>query len=185
MVCKPVVVFGCANQCNLTHRWIVEKKKNCDTPLCDYMEKTWHPYRQTDIKHVYRCFSLISASSILAKKPLVLGRHCCHAANCLPRWTIADRRWRGERKWQECCTELLLIHSFEPFVLQKVKSWGEAGAEVQTKPPSPPLLSSFPNCTIWGRLRSEAFSEAAVKFLLTVKLKPCHTISRSWTLDWN
>lgn len=130
-------------QYRLSHRWIVGEKKNSDSSLCDYIEKTWHPCRQTGIKHVYRRTSLISASSIPTKEPLVLGHRCCHTANCLPGWTMADRRWRGGRKWKECCPELLLICSFGPFVLQKVKSQGGAGAEVQTKPPLPPLDSEL------------------------------------------
>lgn len=51
-------------------------------------------------------------------------------------WLIGDEEEEGSDK---SVTELLLIRLFEPFVLQKVKSRGGAGAEVQTKPPSPPL----------------------------------------------
>lgn len=136
----PVVVLGCATHpiqvVSSLNSW---KKQNKTKPLCDYIEKTWYPCRQTGIKHIYRRFSLISVSSISTKEPLVLGRSCCHTANCLPGWTMADRRWRGGRKWQECCPELLLIRSFEPFVLQKVKSRAGAGAGVQTKQTLPPL----------------------------------------------
>lgn len=55
-------------------------------------------------------------------------------------WLIGDEEEEGSDK---SVTELLLIHLFKPFVLQKVKSRGGAGAEVQTKPPSPPLESEL------------------------------------------
>lgn len=104
-------------------------------------EETWHPCRLTGIKHVYWCFFMIKASSVATKEPLVLGLHRCHAANCLPGWTMADGRWRGGRKWKRVLPWIVIDSSLWAFFCsRRLRVGKEVGAEVQKNPPPPPRL---------------------------------------------